>query len=766
MDESNAASGDRPHQPLDEHPIQQPESIQPHGVLLALDESDGSLILQVSDNTEELLGVQPQQLVGASLDCLLDTSQIHKLRQCVPLELHAIEPIKLAVQTPSGVVDFDSFVHRTRAAVLLEMEPAITAAPESFLSVHALVRGAIARMQRAASPTELLNCAVNEIRHLTNFDRVLVYRFDEAGAGEVMAEAKQFELEPYQGLHFPAQDIPEWVRAFYGEGKLRTVPNMQATPAGLVPPFNLKTGETLDLSASILRSPDPCCVEYYSNMGMSATLVASLLKDQILWGLIACHHPVPKRVSYEVRAACEFLVQMTASELANKLRQENLNQQSRHQALRSELIASISQADNFIDALIRPEERLLTLVNATGAAICLRHELTLVGATPAQGQVEALIGWADAAIQDNLFQTPCLSEPYPEAAAFKTTASGLLLMRIARAPHYLILWFRPEVLQTVNWGGKPDVELRPDESGKLQLCPRASFELWQETVHATSLPWRPYEINSALELRNAIVGIVLKKADDLAKLNREFQRSNRELAAFAYAAAHDLKEPLRGIYNYATVLREDFAQALGEEGQEYLSEIQVFSQRMETLINALLRISQLRQTQLKLQTTSLDALVKNAVDVVRASQPENRFEVRIPRSLPRIQCDPVLMSEVFRNLISNAIKYNDHSEKWVEIGYQEIYDDTVDSASEAESTAQAFYVRDNGIGIREGHLSEVFKLFKRLHPQGHYDGGVGVGLAVVNQIIERHGGRIWIESTPGQGSTFYFSLEPEDPIYT
>ena len=187
---------------------------------------------------------------------------------------------------------------------------------------------------------------------------------------------------------------------------------------------------------------------------------------------------------------------------------------------------------------------------------------------------------------------------------------------------------------------------------------------------------------------------------------------------------------------------------------------------METLINALLRISQLRQTQLKLQTTSLDALVKNAVDVVRASQPENRFEVRIPRSLPRIQCDPVLMSEVFRNLISNAIKYNDHSEKWVEIGYQEIYDDTVDSASEAESTAQAFYVRDNGIGIREGHLSEVFKLFKRLHPQGHYDGGVGVGLAVVNQIIERHGGRIWIESTPGQGSTFYFSLEPEDPIYT
>ncbi|NER82521.1 MAG: GAF domain-containing protein [Leptolyngbya sp. SIO1D8] len=757
MTESIAASGEIPHQSIELGSIPLPDGIQPHGVLLAFNEADFS-ILQVSANTKEILGVEPQQLLGTSLVTLLGVAQAEAVRQTIPLAQRRVMPMRLLVEMSDKSAVFDSFLHAIETVVILEMEPAIPAQLETFLSVHSLVKAAIERIQRATMRLDLLQGVVQEIQTLTGYDRVMIYRFDEQSAGEVVAEALTANLPPYLGLHFPAHEIPAQFRAQYAQGKLRTIPHLQAPSIPLVPPRHPQTEEPLDLQLSTLRSPDACCIEYYGNMGTSATLVASLLKDQKLWGLISCHHTTPKHLSYEVRAACELLVQMASSELANKVRQADLNQRSRLKALQSELIASIAQTDNFIEALIRPEERLLTLVNAAGAAVCLGHELTLVGTTPTLGKVRDLIAWADTHVQDSCFHTTCLSAAYPEAEAFKATASGLLLLRISSVEHYLILWFRPEVVQTVSWAGKPDAGIQVDEAGQPTLCPRHSFELWQETVKATALPWQSFEIEGAFDLRNAIVGIVLKKADELAKLNRELQQSNQELASFAYAAAHDLKEPLRGIYNYANILLEDYAPSLDAEGLDYLTEIQAFSQRMETLINALLRIAQLRQTALQLQSADLNELLARAVDVVQASQPDISFEVRMPRSLPQTRCDPILVSEIFRNLISNAIKYNDWPNKWIEVGYQDIGSAGDHGVTDLGDAWPVFYVRDNGIGIQETHLSLVFKLFKRLHPQDRYGGGAGVGLAVVNQIVERHGGRLWVESILGEGSTFYFTL--------
>ena len=763
MNESKSVSDKILHQPTNYEPIHLPESIQPHGVLLAIDEADFS-ILQVSNNTEEFLGFEPQQLLGKPLETIFDNFHMGIIRKCLPQVQERVIPIKLSVKTIKGLTYFDSSIHRTNTAEILEMESTTSATQESFLSIDVLVREVIAKIKCAKTSTELLTIVVNEIQNLTNFDRVLVYQFYQDGAGKVIAEAKHSNLLTYLGLHFPAHDIPELFRELYTKGKIRAIPNIQAVPVLLTPPLHPKTGQPLDLNLSVLRSLDPCCVEYYQNMNTSATLVASLIKDQKLWGLIACHHPTPKRLPYGVKAACEIIAQMTSSELGNKIRQEDLNQRSKLNTLQSELIASISQADNFIDALIQPQTRLLNLIEASGAAICLENELTLIGQTPTLEQIRSLIEWVSNKIEDNLFYTNCLSREYPEADTFKAKASGLLVLQISQVQHYFILWFRPEVLQTINWGGKPDKVIRVDENGELRLCPRKSFELWQQIVRGTSLPWQSFAIESVLDLRNAIVGIVLKGADDLAKLNRELEYSNRELGSFAHAAAHDLKEPLRGIYNYANILLEDYAQVLDQEGMEYLSEIQGFTQRMETLISALLRIAQLRQIKLQLQTIDLNKLLEKTVEVVRASWPELVFELRIPKLLPQIQCDPTLVNEVFRNLISNAVKYNDRLEKWVEVGYQEVSHKSSDRSGEKGKSSWVFYIQDNGIGIREEHLSKVFKLFKRLHPPELYGGGAGVGLAIVNQIVERHGGRIWVESTPGGGSTFYFSLEAASRI--
>ncbi|WP_414586927.1 ATP-binding protein [Scytonema sp. PCC 10023] len=737
---------------IQHEPIEFSISIQPHGLLMALNPQ--LVILQVSNNTEDLLGKKPNDLLGQPLSDLLNSEQVKAIEQCWQQERGRVNSFKLSIQTSKGKQYFDGIAHRTESTLILELEPTDSVNEISFLSFHALAGEAIAKMRKTSNLTDFLQLVASEVQKITGFDRVMVYEFDHVGAGSVVAEVKRHDLSPYLGLHYPATDLPEQVRELYKRNLLRFIPNLNAQPVELVSVENSEThSRPVDLSFCVLRSAHPCCVEYHQNMDVAAMLVIALIKEQKLWGLISCHHQTHKHIPYEVRKICEFLGQIVSRELEHKVNQSQLDYRVRLQSLQSDFIESISQADNFREALVNPQPSLLDVVDAQGAAVYLDDEITLLGATPNIEQVRLLIDWADASNGDNLFSTDSLPKLYPEAVAFKNTASGLLLLRISKVRRYYILWFRPEVIQTVSWAGNPDESIQVDANGNVKLCPRASFERWQQTVRLTSLPWKPCEIDSALALRNAIVGIVLSKADELARMNLELERSNRELASFAFAASHDLKEPLRGIHNYSTVLLEDYAQLLDEDGIEYLQTVVSLSQRMETLINSLLRLSQLGQAKLQLQATDLNELLDQVIHLLRASRPQGQFNIRIPRPLPTIECDPVLVSEVFSNLIINALKYNDKPEKCVEIGY-------LNAEEQGETSVPfVFYIRDNGIGIPEHHHESIFRLFKRLHSQEKYGGGAGAGLAISKKIVERHGGRIWVESVVDVGSTFYFTLE-------
>jgi PAS domain S-box-containing protein len=239
-------------------------------------------------------------------------------------------------------------------------------------------------------------------------------------------------------------------------------------------------------------------------------------------------------------------------------------------------------------------------------------------------------------------------------------------------------------------------------------------------------------------------------AAELAASNAQLARSNQELDEFAYIASHDLKEPLRGIHNYATFVLEDHGSLLPEEGREKLGTLTRLAQRLEELLDSLLQFSRVGRVELAVQEISLDELLAKTLSTLQFTLEEQKVEVRIPRPLPVVRCDRVRVGEVFYNLLSNAIKYNDKPHKVVEIGWQE-----------RPGAAPVFSVRDNGIGMREKHFDAIFRIFKRLHGRDKFGGGTGVGLTIVKKIVERHGGRIWIESTPGEGTTFSFTLAPE-----
>jgi two-component system, chemotaxis family, sensor kinase Cph1 len=594
---------------------------------------------------------------------------------------------------------------------------------------------------------------VKEVRRVTGFDRVMVYQFDAEGAGRVIAEDRADALTPYLGLHYPASDIPKQAKQLYTLNWLRLIPDSTYQPVGLVSAHNPLDDRPLDLSLAVLRSVSPLHLEYLSNMGVGASMSISLIQDQKLWGLIACHHSTPRYVPYSVRTICEFVGQVMSVELTNKEDHEDLDYKMSLKSLQSKLVESLSQSERFLDGLTQLDSNLLDLVSASGAAICAADQIICIGQTPSEAELLALRDWVKPQMQQNLFQTQSLSQLYPAAASFQAIASGMLALELSQFHQNYIFWFRPEVIQTVDWGGNPNKPVEVTDTGEVRLSPRKSFEKWQETVQGSSLPWKACEIEIVTELRSLIVGIILKQADDLAEINLELERSNTELDSFAYIASHDLKEPLRGIHNYSNFLMEDYAEVLDADGIAKLNTVVRLTQRMEDLINSLLYYSRLGRAELSHQPTNLNELVRQAIDTLRISQPQSSIKFRLPRSLPTLHCDRTQIGELFTNLLANAIKYNDKAEKWVEIGFTELA-----TVKPEDPILYTFYVRDNGIGIPPQHLERVFQIFKRLHAQDQYGGGTGAGLTIVQKIVERHGGKIWVESTLGEGSTFYFTL--------
>jgi signal transduction histidine kinase len=251
-----------------------------------------------------------------------------------------------------------------------------------------------------------------------------------------------------------------------------------------------------------------------------------------------------------------------------------------------------------------------------------------------------------------------------------------------------------------------------------------------------------------LELR------VEDRTRELARRNEELHQSNKELDDFAYIASHDLKEPLRGIHNFSNFLLEDYADKLDGEGRSKLETLMRLTKRMETLIDSLLQFSRLGRVDLAMDRVDLNQIVAEVLDSLAITLQEEKVQIRVPRPLPKVRADRARVGEIFANLVVNAVKYNDKTQKWIEIG-------TTQNGSSPGAGPTVFYVRDNGIGIPEKHFDAVFRIFKRLHGREKFGGGTGAGLTIVKKIIERHHGRIWLESSPGEGTTFYFTLQEE-----
>ena len=742
----------------DREQVHIPGAIQPHGVLFVLAEPDYEIV-QISQNSAKLLGYTPDQLLGTPLVELVGASAVEEISSCLAGKFESLNPISVEIDAPEAALAFDGIVHRHDGKIIFELEKVPAVESTSFFDFYRLVKTTLTKLQKAKTLQDLCQVVVQDVRSITGFDRVMIYRFKADGTGVVEAESKADDAESFLGLHYPSTDIPDPARRLYLLNWLRLIPTVDYEPVAITglphePSRDADEAAPLDLSYSVLRSVSPLHIEYLKNMGVRASMSISLLKDGKLWGLIACHHNQQRFVTYQVRTSCEFLGQAMSLELAAKENSEDLLHKISVKELQAELIDRLAGEDSFTSSLINTGTTLLDMVGATGAAICTDNELSLIGKTPTEDQVEALVDWVQESIEDDVLVMDNLQAHYAAAQDYKAIASGLLALSVTRITKNYILWFRPEVIQSITWAGNPSKPAKVLPDGSIYLSPRESFSRWQQAVFGKSLPWKSYEVDSVMALKNAIVGTVLRRADAIAELNNQLITSNDELDSFAYAASHDLKEPLRGIYNYSNFLIEDFASELTEEGVSHLQAISKLTQRMENLINSLLHYSRIGRAEIHKLPIQMSELLQEVADVFQARAIEENIELQIAPNLSVVPGDEVQLMEVFTNLVSNAIKYNERDRKRIEIGVQ----DSDWGKEGIPGPSVTFYVKDNGIGIPERHQANIFRLFKRLHSSRKYKGGTGVGLTLVKRIIERHSGAISLSSELGEGTTFYVTL--------
>ncbi|MCV7303373.1 SpoIIE family protein phosphatase [Mycobacterium barrassiae] len=507
-------------------PIHIPGSVQPRGVLAVVRESDLE-VRQVSANVVDLLGRSAESVLGQHLSSLIGVDEAVRVEQATLAkgDLRQRNPLECVIDVAGESRAFDVILHREPGGVLLvEVEIAYGERPFSFPNTYLAVRSSIDELNHATTLTELYDATARAVRQLTGFDRVMVYRYDEQYNGEVVAEAKRDELNSFLGLHYPASDIPAQARALYEKNWLRLIDDVGYTPSPLVPAVDPERGEPTDLTHATLRSVSPIHIEYLQNMGVQASMSISLLRHGRLWGLIACHHYAgPHLPPFGTRAAAEFLGSTLSLRLVDQFEDEQLHKRLGAQAVLSKLTAATLDDSESLTAVLLGAPDLLDLVPADGAVVNIGGEYQGLGSVPSQDVVAAVAAWARDA-GDEIASSESLSRELPDLDLDPQLASGALAINLPDGQY--AIWFRSEVLRSVDWGGDPhNKAIAVSQGDQVRLSPRKSFDRWREIVHRCSEPWAATEVESAEALRRHLVESLYRRTRGALRVAETLQRS-------------------------------------------------------------------------------------------------------------------------------------------------------------------------------------------------------------------------------------------------
>jgi light-regulated signal transduction histidine kinase (bacteriophytochrome) len=666
--------------------------------------------------------------------------------------------------------------------------------------LYSRMRASLARLRETSSLDELCEQTAREMGDLTGFDRVLIYAFRPDWSGEVVAEHHEGGAPLYRGLRFPASDIPSQARALYASCRMRMLPTASYTPAALL----AAPGQgPIDLTHAALRSVSPVHREYMRNMGVTASLGVSLIVEGRLWGLITCNHESGERfLPYAVRVASALVGELVSSLIGPKAQLRGAHERVAYLDTQARLLQHVAQERDVVRGLTQHRPSLLDVTGSSGAAIAYGGELHGIGKLPPASELQALLSWVEAE-GSPLLSLDSLPARYPPARAWRETGCGLIAAKIDFGPSDVVtdaawlLWFRPEVAQTVSWGGDPNKPVGAAASSGGRLHPRTSFELWREEVHLRSAPFEAAEVEAARSLAAALVDAALEieasrkikrnaalleeahaalleqiKTNQAVELELRRAQKLEAVGRLAAGVAHEINTPLQFVSDNLAFLqtsvetlvglvagqlaREPDNQAAEEADFPYLREElpKAIAQSKEGLdrVSVIVRAMKAfaHPDSVDKAPGDINQAIATTVDIARGEVKEVARVALELGPLPPIPCYVGGLSQVFLNLIVNAAHAIQKT-----LGPERA--SGLITITSWHAPPDVFVtIADDGEGIPEALRESVFLPFFTTKEVGR---GTGQGLALAHSIVvDKHGGSLTFESEVGRGTTFRVRL--------
>jgi two-component system, chemotaxis family, sensor kinase Cph1 len=478
-------------------PIHQINTVQPYGVLLVLSRTSLEVI-QASENASALFGTPIAALVPSPIDRYLDPASLAFLQQIAAGKSTDKIPIEWTIAGKKYLAL--THVKDTCILVEIELEPYSVAEQRSFVSIYQKIKYSMSLIEGAVSIVEACAIAARELRRISGFDKIMIYRFDEQWNGTVIAEHCEEDMESYFGFTFPASDIPRQARELYLRNPYRFIPDRNYIPVRLYPVINPVTHSFIDLSDCNVRGIVAVHLEYLANMGVTASMSVRILINDQLWGLIACHHKTPKMIPFELCSVFELLSNILSARIQTLYNKERHDTFLHSQANYARLIEQVWETGDLRKGLLEGDYSVLQLFRAQGALVVNGARFAGIGTLPDNNSLDELLLWLHSRRFTRTFHTDHLAGQFDRATPYSERVSGLLAIPFNPEQEEYVLMFRQESQKVIEWGGDPGGRIVFEKDG-LNYHPRHSFKTWRQIVSGTSRPWREDELSIAETLR-------------------------------------------------------------------------------------------------------------------------------------------------------------------------------------------------------------------------------------------------------------------------